>query len=59
MITASTRIIDIKPDNRVKAVTRLESGDLQVEQHSGEAFTVSKDDELFQAFVIYTVLAEL
>lgn len=59
MKTASTRVIDIKPQNRVKAVTKQENGDLLVEPYSGDCFTVSKDDELFQAFVIYSVVAEL
>ena len=59
MKTASTRIIDIKPQNRVKSVQKLENGDLFVEQASGNTFTVSKDDQTFQAFVIYSVLAEL
>ena len=56
MRTAQTRVIDIKPDNRVKAITKLESGDLQVEQHSGNVFTVSKDDPGFQQFIVYSVL---
>lgn len=59
MIAASTRIIDIRQPNRVKAVTKLANGDLSVEQQSGNKFVVSKDDDLFQAFVIYSVLAEL
>lgn len=59
MITGNTRIIDIKPQNRVKTVTKQENGDLLVEQHSGATFAVSKDDEQFQAFVIYSVLADL
>lgn len=59
MIAESTRIIDIRQPNRVKAVTKLANGDLSVEQQSGNKFVVSKDDDLFQAFVIYSVLAEL
>ncbi len=59
MIAASTRIIDIRQPNLVKAVTKLANGDLSVEQQSGNKFVVSKDDDLFQAFVIYSVLAEL
>ena len=58
MRAAHTRVIDIKPGNRVKSVTRLANGDLQVTQHSGHTFTLSQDDEEFQSFVIYTVLAE-
>lgn len=59
MLCAQTRIIPIKPANRVKAVTRQQNGDLLVEQYSGESFVVKKDDELFQAFCVYTVLADL
>jgi hypothetical protein len=53
---AQARIIPVKRENKVKTVTKLESGDLQVTQHSGHSFTISKDDETFQAFVVYTVL---
>lgn len=59
MIGPHTQIKDIQPGNRVKSVTPLANGDLQVEQHSGSKFTISKDDEDFQAFVVYSVLAEL
>jgi len=59
MRTNHTRIIDIKPANRVKSITKTESGDLLVEQHSGDTFAVSKNDPIFQEFLIYSVLAEL
>lgn len=59
MLTAATRIHDIKPQNRVKTITKLPGGDLRVEQVSGEIFTLSKDDELFQAFIVYSLLADL
>jgi hypothetical protein len=59
MLAAHTRIIDIKPHNRVKKVTKQADGGLMVELHSGQTFTLSKDDELFQAFIVYSVLAEL
>lgn len=59
MITANTRIRDIAEQNRVKTVTKLDNGDLRVEQRSGNVFTIAKDDELFQAFLVYTVLADL
>ncbi len=57
MLAASTRIYPIKSENQVKTVTKLESGDLRVEQNSGNVFVVSKDDETFQAFIVYSVLA--
>ena len=59
MISGHTRIIDIKPGNRVKTVKKLESGDLEVTQHSGNVFTIKKDNPDFQAFVVYSVLYEL
>ena len=59
MIDSNTRIIDIKPENRVKKVTKQEDGSLQVELHSGRIFLIDKEDKLFQDFVVYSVLAEL
>lgn len=59
MLAASTRIIPISPPRRVKQVTKLEDGGLRVELASGEVFTIDADEPLFQAFVVYTVLAEL
>ncbi|MGI4938349.1 MAG: hypothetical protein ACRYF5_16650 [Janthinobacterium lividum] len=59
MLAASTRIIDIKPGNRIKTVTKTATGDLSIVQHSGNVFTVSKDDADFQAFAIYSILGEL
>lgn len=59
MITANTRIRPIKQPNKVRTVTKLADGGLRIEQYSGNVFEISKDDELFQAFVVYTVLADL
>lgn len=59
MRTARTRVIDIKPQNRIKTVTKLANGELQVEQHSGAVITIKADDPMFQQFAIYSVLAEL
>ena len=59
IVTPETRVTYIKPENRVKRVTRLKSGGMEVEQASGNTFTIKKDDEVLQAFVIYSVLAEL
>lgn len=59
MITSNTRVIDIKPENRIKTVQKQTNGNLLVEQHSGATFTISKDDELFQVFAVYSVLYEL
>jgi hypothetical protein len=52
----TTRIIPVKRQNKVRTVTKLVSGDLSVTLHSGQSYTISKDDELFQSFVIWTVL---
>lgn len=59
MLTATTRVYPIKPQNRVKTVIKTEDGDLAVVLASGERFTIDKDDDLFQAFVVYTILADL
>lgn len=56
---AQSRTIPIKPERRVKSVTRLESGALRVTQHGGGTFDIDPDDELFQTFTVYTVLGEL
>lgn len=56
---AQARIIPIQPQNRVRHVQKLESGGLRVTLHSGESYELDKGDELFQAFVIYTILAEV
>lgn len=52
----STRIVPVKPQNKVQTVTKLQSGDLFVTLVCGESYTISKDDELFQAFAVWTVL---
>jgi hypothetical protein len=53
---AQARITPIKAPNRVKSVRKLASGALAVTLYSGKTFAISQGDELFQAFVIYTVL---
>lgn len=55
---ANTRITPIQPQNRVKTVTKLADGNLAVELHSGQQYEIDKGDELFQAFVVYTMLAD-
>lgn len=56
---AQARIVPIQPQNRVRQVEKLADGGLRVTLHSGESFELDKGDELFQAFVVYTVLAEV
>ena len=58
-IMANARITPIQPANRVRTVTKLDNGDLRVCLNSGQTFDIAKDDEMFQAFVVYSVLAEL
>jgi hypothetical protein len=59
MLAAHTRIIDVKPQNRIKSIQKLADGALAVEFHSGERGVISKDDPEIQAFAVYSVLAEL
>lgn len=54
---AQARIIPIRDQNRVKSVTKLDSGGLEVTLHSGLSYVIDPSDELFQAFVVYTVLS--
>lgn len=42
--------------NPVKQVTKLTNGDLAVELKDGRCFMIAKDDEMFQVFVVWTVL---
>jgi hypothetical protein len=55
---AQARIIPVSAPNRVKTITKLENGNLRIEQQSGNVFDVSKDDPEFQVFVVYMVLNE-
>jgi hypothetical protein len=55
-LMANTRITPVAPQNQVKAIRKLASGDLEVTQNSGNFFTISKDDEMFQAFVVWTAI---
>lgn len=50
------RIYPIAPDNQVASVRKLESGALEVTQRSGNVFEVAPEDEMFQAFVVWSVL---
>lgn len=59
MSAASTRIVDVKPQNRIKTIERLADGGLAVQFHTGERGIISKDDPEVQAFAVYSVLAEL
>lgn len=55
-LRAHARIYPIKEPNRIKTITKLPNGDLEVTQNSGNVFTIAAEDELLQAFVVFTVL---
>ena len=56
---ASTRRVPVSEPNKVKTITKLADGGLRIEFNSGAVTTLSKDDELFQAFAVYSVVARL
>jgi hypothetical protein len=56
MRAADTRIIPVKRANKAKTVQKLESGDLRVTLNSGRIFDISKDNAMFQEFVVWTML---
>jgi hypothetical protein len=58
-LMANARVTHISPPNRVREVMKLDNGGLRVTLHSGETFELAKEDELFQTFVVYSVLADL
>lgn len=58
-LMANTHTKSIQKPNRARLVTKQENGDLRVVLNSGKVFDVGNDDELFQAFVVYSILAEL
>jgi hypothetical protein len=55
----NTRINPIKPQNKVKLVTKTTTGSLIVELNSGSTFELSEKDEMFQTFIVYTMLKGL
>lgn len=59
MIGRTQREIPCKPENRVKKITKLADGGLQVEFGNGTVGTISKDDPTIQAFVVWSVLYEV
>ena len=54
---AQARINPIKEPNRVHTVTKMDNGDLRVRLNSGRMFKIDKDDEMVQAFIVYTAVA--
>jgi hypothetical protein len=54
---AQARIIPVSQPNKVKNITKLENGAMRVEFYSGKVSVLSQDDEIVQAFVVYSVLA--
>ncbi len=59
MLAACTRIIPISDPNKVKTIKKLKCGSLEVTFNSGAVSVLSEEDELFQQFVVYAVLADL
>jgi hypothetical protein len=53
---AQARIIPISQPNKVKFITKLDNGAMRVEFYSGKVAELSADDEIVQAFVVYSVL---
>ena len=49
----------IAAQNRAALVTKNADGSRCVEQRSGNAFTISADDELLQTFAVYSMLEGL
>lgn len=58
-LMANSRVIPISEPNKVKAVTKLQDGGLRIEFNSGAMIDLSADDEMIQAFAVYTMLADL
>ena len=54
---AQARINPIKEPNHVHTVTKMGNGDLRVRLNSGRMFKIDKDDEIVQAFIVYTAVA--
>jgi hypothetical protein len=52
----STRIIPARKERQAKTVTKQADGSLLVEWADGTTGTLGAGDELFQAFLIYTML---
>lgn len=55
---AQARIIPVSQPNKVKNITKLEDGAMRVEFYSGKVSVLSQDDEIVQAFVVYSVLGD-
>lgn len=58
-LMANARIIPISEPNRVRQVTKQADGGLRVEFNSGAVTDLAPGDALIQAFVVYTMLADL
>ena len=42
MFGPHTRVIDVKPENRIKSVEKVANGDMMVEFHSGQRGSLAK-----------------
>jgi 2-phospho-L-lactate transferase/gluconeogenesis factor (CofD/UPF0052 family) len=55
---AQAHIIPVSQPNKVKTVAKLADGGMRVEFYSGKVAVLSQDDEIVQAFVVYSVLGD-
>lgn len=58
-LTANRREISVKPENRIKTVTKQADGSMALEFASGATGILPAGDTDIQAFAVYSILAEL
>lgn len=56
---ANRREISVKPENRIKTITKQADGSLAVTFASGASGVIPAGDAAIQAFAVYSFLAEL
>lgn len=55
----NARVIPVSQPNKAKFITKHPNGGMQVEFNSGAIVELEPEDKLIQAFVVYTMLADL
>lgn len=58
-LTINRREISVKPENRIRKITKQNDGSLAVEFASGARGILPADEPAIQAFAVYSILAEL
>lgn len=53
---AHARIVPVASQNKIVAILKLDNGDLQCTQASGNVFAIAAVETELQAFAVYTVL---